>query len=99
MNFTEPERPLGNHVFILSSVNSAHQELQWRTIGYYNDSNRELEMTELATLQRLKGDSAILDKVRERMRPGAVLVIVDTPLTADTRTAKDFVIMATDDEA
>ena len=85
-------------MFILSSVNSANQELQWRTIGYYNDSNRELEMTELATLQRLQGDNVILDKVRERMKPGTVLVMVDTPLTADSRTTKEFVIMATDDD-
>ena len=60
--------------------------------------NRELEMTELATLQRLQGDNVILDKVRERMKPGTVLVMVDTPLTADSRTTKEFVIMATDDD-
>src|SRR5262249_12127100 len=45
MSFSEPDRPLGNHVFILSSINLANKELQWRTIGYYNDSRRELELT------------------------------------------------------
>src|SRR5262245_26051506 len=37
MSFSEPDRPLGNHVFILSSINLANN--QWRTIGYYNDSH------------------------------------------------------------
>jgi len=99
MSFTEPDRPLGNHVFILSSINLANKELQWRTIGYYNDSRREIELTELATLQRIQADETILNEIRSRMHPGTVLVTVDEPLSADTRSTKDFIVMATDDEA
>ena len=98
MSFSEPDRPLGNHVFILSSINLANKELQWRTIGYYNDSRREIELTELATLQRVHADEAILNEIRSRMYPGTVLVTVDEPLSADTRSTKDFIVMATDDE-
>ena len=99
MSFSEPDRPLGNHVFILSSINLANKELQWRTIGYYNDSRREIELTELATLQRVHAEEAILNEIRSRMYPGTVLVTVDEPLSADTRSTKDFIVMATDDEA
>jgi len=99
MSFTEPDRLLGNHVFILSSVNLASKELQWRTIGYYNDSRRELELTELATLQRIQADETILDEIRSRMHPGTVLVTVDEPLTADTRSTRDFIVMTTGDDA
>jgi len=99
MSFTEPDRPLGNHVFILSSINLANKELQWRTIGYYNDSRREIELSELATLQRIQADETILNEIRSRMHPGTVLVTVDEPLSADTRSTKDFIVMATDDEA
>jgi hypothetical protein len=98
MSFTEPDRPLGNHVFILSSVDVASKELRWRTIGYYNDSRREIEVTELATLQRLQADETILDEIRSRMYPGTVLVIVDEPLTADTRSTKEFVVMTNGDD-
>jgi hypothetical protein len=99
MSFSEPGRPLGNHVFILSSVNLANKELQWRTIGYYNDSRREIELTELATLQRIQADETILNEIRSRMYPGTVLVTVDEPLTADTRSTKDFIVMTTGDDA
>ena len=99
MSFSEPDRPLGNHVFVLSSVNLANKELQWRTIGYYNDSRREIELTELATLQRIQADETILNEIRSRMYPGTVLVTVDEPLTADTRSTKDFIVMTTGDDA
>ena len=71
----------------------------WRTIGYYNDSHRELELTEFGTLQRIRADETIFDQIRSRMYPGTVLVTVDEPLTADTRSTKDFIVMTTGDEA
>jgi hypothetical protein len=33
------------------------------------------------------------------MYPGTVLVIVDEPLTADTRSTKDFIVMTNGDDA
>ena len=99
MSFSEPDRALGNHVFILSSINLTNNELQWRTIGYYNDDRREIELTELATLQRIRADDTILNEIRSRMRPGTVLVTVDESLSADTRSTKDFIVMTTGDDA
>jgi hypothetical protein len=99
MSFSEPDRPLGNHVFILSSVDLANREFQWRTIGYYNDSRREIELTELATLQRIHADETILNEIRSRMYPGTVLVTVDESLSADTTSTKDFIVMTTGDDA
>ena len=99
MSFSEPDRPLGNHVFILSSINLTNNELQWRTIGYYNDNRREIELSELATLQRIHADETILNEIRSRMHPGTVLVTVDESLSADTRSTKDFIVMTTGDDA
>ena len=98
MSFSEPDRPLGNHVFILSSINLTTNELQWRTIGYYNNDRREIELSELATLQRIHADETILNEIRSRMHPGTVLVTVDEPLSADTRSTKDFIVMSTGDD-
>jgi len=81
MAISEPDRPLGNHVFVLSSIHSANEQLQWRTIGYYNDMHREIELTDLATLQRLRIGETMLDEVHARMHPEVVLVTVDAPLT------------------
>jgi hypothetical protein len=99
MSFSEPDRPFGNHVFILSSINLTNNELQWRTIGYYNDNRREIELSELATLQRIHADETILNEIRSRMHPGTVLVTVDESLSADTRSTKDFIVMTTGDDA
>jgi hypothetical protein len=93
-----PERPLGNHVFILSHVDSENQELHWRTIGYYNDNTRSLELSELATMQRLRGDPAIIEQVAARMYSGTVMVTVDAPLTPDTRSTDDFVVVTNEGE-
>jgi hypothetical protein len=97
LTIADPDRPLGNHLFILSSVNSDNKQLFWRTIGYYNDSNRPFEVTELATIQRLRGDDAIVAEMRSRMVAGTLMLTVDEPLSADTRTSKGFVVMTTGD--
>ena len=34
-----------------------------------------------------------MDAIRERLKPGTVLVTTDAPASSDTRTAKDFVVM------
>jgi hypothetical protein len=94
----QPEEPLGNHVFILTEVDPATKRLSWQTIGYYNDPTRSLEQSELATLDRIRGDHDVIAAVRSRMRPGTVLTTVDVPLSADTRTGEDFVIMSYGDE-
>ena len=50
---------------------------------------------ELATLQRIQADETILNEIRSRMYAGTVLVTVDEPLNADTRSTKDFIGMTT----
>jgi len=90
----EPGIPLGNHVFILSYLDTETRSVRWKTIGYYNDPTRTPEMTELDTIKRIRGSHEVIEAIRSRMVPGTVMVTVDLPLSADTRTGEDFVIMA-----
>jgi len=90
----DPDRPLGNHVYILSHVDETGRDLAWRTIGYYDNSERSLERTPGDTLKRIRGDKGVVEAIRTRMTPGTVMVTVDLPLSADTRTGRDFVILA-----
>ena len=91
---TDPSTPLGNHVFILSYMDTIKKQLRWQTIGYYDNAQRSPEATETDTIARIKADHAIVEAIRSRMHPGTTLVTVDLPLSPDTRTGKDFVIMS-----
>ncbi|QJP13626.1 L,D-transpeptidase [Starkeya sp. ORNL1] len=96
VTITNPDKPLGNHVFILSSVDTDDKELRWQTIGYYDNDQRSPEPMELVTIQRIRTTQAVVDAMTARMHPGTVMVTVDVPLSADTRTGKDFVIITND---
>jgi hypothetical protein len=89
----DPGRPLGNHVFVLSKVSESDQTLRWEQIGYYDNAERPLAQSSLTTIQRIRADKPAVAAMRARMRPGLVLVTVDLPLSPDTRTGKDFVII------
>jgi len=93
----DPTDPLGNHVFILSYLDPAKEQLSWQVIGY--DAPSLVESTEVATIGRIRADHNTVEAMRARMNPGTVLMTVDLPLSADTRTGKDFVIMADHDES
>jgi hypothetical protein len=93
VTITNPGKPLGNHVFVLSGVDTDDKELRWQTIGYYDNDQRSLEPMELVTIQRIRTTQPVVDAMTARMHPGTVMVTVDVPLSADTRTGKDFVII------
>ena len=46
-----------------------------------------------ALIRRIHADDKVLAVMRTRMAPGMVMVTTDLPMTPDTRTGKDFVVM------
>ena len=89
----QPSRPLGNHVFVLSHLDADDKELHWKPIGYSTDPKVAAQSADQSTLTRIRADRSINDAIRQRMKPGVVLVTVDLPLSADSRSGKDFVIL------
>lgn len=89
----QPSQPLGNHVFVLAHINPDDRELHWKPIGYSTDPKVAAQSASQDTLTRIRADRSINDAIRARMKPGVVLVTVDLPLSADSRTGKDFVIL------
>ncbi|WEK50155.1 MAG: L,D-transpeptidase family protein [Candidatus Kaistia colombiensis] len=89
----QPSQPLGNHVFVLAHINPDDRELHWKPIGYSTDPKVAAQSANQDTLTRIRADRSINDAIRARMKPGVVLVTVDLPLSADSRTGKDFVIL------
>jgi hypothetical protein len=61
-----------------------------RLAGCYDNDQRSPEPMELVTIQRIRTTQAVVDAMTAHMRPGTVMVTVDVPLSADTRTGKDF---------
>lgn len=92
----DPGIQLGNHVFVLSLFDTQSKSVRWRSIRYYNDDQRAVEETELATINRIRGPHDVVEAIRTRMYPGTTMVTVDLPLDPDTRTGEDFVVMAED---
>jgi hypothetical protein len=45
-------------------------------------------------LMRVAADKAFIGRMREAMHPGMVMIYTDAPLSPDSRTGKDFVIMS-----
>jgi hypothetical protein len=89
----QPSRPLGNHVFVLSHLDADDKELHWKPIGFSTDPKVAAQSADQSTLTRIRADRSINDAIRQRMKPGVVLVTVDLPLSADSRSGKDFVIL------
>ena len=92
----DPSEPLGHHVFILSNVNDTDRQLHWHTLGYGDTVGGDVDAADLGTIQRIRGDHAVIEAIRTRMHPGTVMITVDQPLSEDTRTADDFIIMTTE---
>jgi hypothetical protein len=93
LTLVDPKKPLGSHVFILSHLATDNGDLHWHPIGFSTDPRQAAMNADQATLTRIRADRAVNEAIRQRMKPGAVLVTVDLPLTADSRTGRDFVIM------
>ena len=92
----DPSEPLGHHVFILSDVNDTDRQLHWHTLGYGDAVGGDIDPADLGTIQRIRGDHTVIEAIRTRMHPGTVMITVDQPLSEDTRTADEFVIMTTE---
>ncbi|MCB1500966.1 MAG: L,D-transpeptidase [Bauldia sp.] len=92
----EPGAPLGHHVFVLSNVNDADGQLHWHTFGFGHEIGADVDAADLETIQRIRGEHAVIEAIRTRMHPGTMMVTVDQPLHEDTRTAQDFVVMTTE---
>lgn len=90
---TEPEQPLGHHVFVLSDVDATDGHLHWHTIAYGHGVDASAEAAELTTINRIQGDHDVIEAIRTRMHSGTMMVTVDQTLHEDTRSDDGFVVI------
>jgi len=84
--------PLGSTVFILSKVDGNAKTLAWHAVAYGGEGARLVSDPD-ALIRRIHADDNVLAFMRSHMTPGLVMVTTDLPMTPDTRTGKDFVVM------
>ncbi|MGJ0507412.1 MAG: L,D-transpeptidase [Methylocystis sp.] len=84
---------LGSHVFVLNGANHDARGMYWSAITH---SNSDSAMTrDDAVMQRITAEPSFVDAMQTRMHPGMTMVLTDAPLTPDSRSGKDFVIVTT----
>lgn len=84
---------LGSHVFVLDNAHDGAQGLRWIAISHNSDVDGNFQPEERA-ITRLRADERFLGHMRAALHPGAVLIVTDAPLSPDSRSGKDFVIMS-----
>lgn len=87
--------PLGSHVFVLYGPDAGVQGMKWTAITHGATSGTTAgAQPEVNALGRLTADTAFIEQMKKRMHPGMVMILTDAPLSPDTKTGKDFVIMS-----
>jgi hypothetical protein len=90
---TNPNQPLGRHVFMLAGAHADRQGMIWHAISHFDRTGVPLGQPDEAVLKRIKSDETVRQAIVDRMHPGMVLVTTELPAHPDTRTGEDFVLM------
>lgn len=85
--------PLGSHVFVLQGADAGAQGMKWVAITHNEDEDGAFQPEERA-LGRLTAETAFVEQLKTKMHPGMVMILTDAPLSPDTKSGKDFVIMS-----
>jgi hypothetical protein len=84
---------LGSHVFVLNGADQYSHGMHWSAITHHHE-DATLSQDE-NVIQRIRAAPSFVTALRERMHPGMTLVLTDAPLSPDSRSGKDFVIVTT----
>lgn len=84
---------LGSHVYILKPDDTRGGSLAWTALSHAPDA-KGLAIPHQDSLMRVSADNGFIRKMQEAMHPGMVMIYTDAPLSPDSRTGKDFVIMS-----
>src|SRR4029453_10886140 len=82
---------LGSQVFVYEGGDASGST--WQAMGFHPTRRRGARNATTALLERIEGAPDVMDAIRDRLKPGTVLVTTDAPASPDTRSAKDFVVM------
>jgi len=87
----DPDKPLGSQVFVYEGGDADGST--WQSMGFQPTRKKGARNATTALLERIQGTPEVMDAIRERLKPGTVLVTTDAAASPETRSAKDFVVM------
>jgi hypothetical protein len=97
VTITPADTLLGSHVLIYGGIDPAARQMIWHAIPYTTEATAQTAQEAAGVLQRIRGTDAIFRRIQDRLHPGAILITTDLPLTPETRSGKDFVVMSAAD--
>lgn len=94
VQITNPNRPVGSHVYILQGFDPARKNFDWLAVGMGTGHEDNIKQPkELAATERLVIPPDVYAKIARNLHPGSAFMFTDLPAHPDTRTGTDFVIM------
>lgn len=84
-------QPLGSHVFVLHGPDAGSKGMKWVAITHGMAGGVQAEGD---SLTRLTADTAFIEQMKQKMHPGMVMILTDSPLEPERKSGKDFVIMS-----
>ena len=93
VTITDPDQPLGTHVFVLADASGGKE--RWHAVGIgAPPPDGQADDAATAARKRVQIPADVASRLQPLLQPGATMMITDLPATADTRSGKDFVILA-----
>ena len=86
--------PLHNNVYVLREASGDGSGLSWMGLTHHGDE-KGLFGGQISLL-RLKASADFSSTLHARLHPGMTFITTDAPLTPDSRSGKDFVVMTTE---
>ena len=94
VTITDPDAPLGTHVFVLADQARGQERWHAVSIGKQAVADGQDGAAAMAALKRVQFPSQASSALQPLLHPGATMMITDLPATADSRSGKDFVVLA-----
>jgi hypothetical protein len=94
VTIADPAEPLGTHVFVLAGQSGGQE--RWHVVSVGKEVAVDGKDGDAATgaLKRVQIPTQASGTLQPLLHPGATMMLTDLPATADTRSHKDFVILA-----
>jgi hypothetical protein len=86
----DPSEPIGSNVFVWQGGDA--QGSTWEGMGFHADPTVPT-VPDTDVLQRIDGAADVMDVIRDRIKPGTVLVTNDLPASPETRSGSGFTVM------
>jgi hypothetical protein len=93
VTIADPAAPLGTHVFVLTGHTGAQERWLAVSVGKSRADGTTSDAA-MAAFKRVQIPRQVTQALQAMLHPAATMMLTDLPATTDTRSGKDFVILA-----